>query len=230
MRLLIDETLDSYCFAHTTAPSDTLRELTDYTRANVQHAQMQVGRVEGQLLGILVGMMNAKRVLEVGTFTGYSALAMAEALPDGARITTCDIDPVNTKIAQGAFDASPHGKKIELVIGDARKTIADLPAEPTFDFVFIDADKGGYIDYYELAMPRLRDGGVIAADNTLWSGAVIDPKTPDDFAIVNFNAHVASDPRVTNVLLPVRDGIMLVRKTPGGPTATGVHGRIPEAG
>ena len=218
MRLLIDEKLDSYCNAHTTAPSLALKELTDYTRANVPYAQMQVGRVEGQLLAILVGMMNAKRVLEVGTYTGYSALAMAEVLPDGALVITCDIDPVNAAIAQRTFDASPHGKKISVMIGDARKTIAEMPAEPSFDFVFIDADKGGYIDYYELALPRLRDGGIIAADNTLWSGAVIDPKTPDDFAIVNFNAHVANDARVTNVLLPVRDGIMLVRK---GPLASG---------
>ena len=219
MRLLIDESLDTYCFAHTTAPSEALRELTDFTRANVPFSQMQVGRVEGQLLAILVSLMNAKRVLEVGTYTGYSALAMAEALPDGALVVTCDIDPVNTAVAQRAFDASPHGKKVQLVIGDARNTIAEMPNEPTFDFVFIDADKGGYIDYYELALARLRDGGVIAADNTLWSGAVVDPKTPDDFAIVKFNAHVANDPRVTNVLLPVRDGIMLIRKTPGGTLA-----------
>lgn len=213
MRLLIDETLDAYCIAHTTLPSQALRDLTEFTRANVPHSQMQVGRVEGQLLAILVAMMNAKRVLEVGTYTGYSTLAMAEALPDDARLTTCDIDPVNTKVAQKAFDGSPHGKKIELVIGDARKTIGDMPEEPTFDFVFIDADKNGYIDYYELAMPRLRSGGIIAADNTLWSGAVVDPKTADDHAIVRFNAHVVNDPRVTNALLPVRDGIMLVRKS-----------------
>lgn len=212
MRLLIDERLDAYCTAHTTEPSQALRELTDYTRAHVPSPQMQVGRVEGRLLATLVGMMNAKRVLEVGTYTGYSALAMAEALAEDARVVTCDIDPVNTEVARKAWAGSPHGSKIELRLGDARATIAAMPAEPTFDFVFIDADKGGYVDYYELALPRLREGGVIAADNTLWSGAVLDPKTADDHAIVRFNAHVAADPRVTSVLLPVRDGLMLARK------------------
>jgi len=212
MRLLIDEQLDAYCQRHTSEPSPNLTELVLFTRANVDDSQMQVGHVEGQLLAMLIAISGAKRVLEVGTFTGYSALAMAEALPSDGRITTCDVDPVNTQVAARAFNGSAHGHKIELLLGDAKATIAAMPVEPTFDFVFIDADKGSYVDYYELALPRMKPGAILAADNTLWSGRVLAPADADDLGIVRFNTHVQQDTRVTNVLLSVRDGIMLVRK------------------
>jgi caffeoyl-CoA O-methyltransferase len=173
---------------------------------------MLTGPIEGAFLRMLVGLCDARRVLEIGTYTGYSALTMAEGLPEDGELITCDIDPDTSAIAQSFFDRSPHGKKIRLLRGRAIKTVASLPAEPPFDFVFIDADKESYIDYYEAALPRLRPGGLLAADNTLWSGRVLDPKEKSDHAIVAFNNHVARDPRVTQVLLSVRDGVMLVRK------------------
>jgi caffeoyl-CoA O-methyltransferase len=174
---------------------------------------MQVGRVEGQLLALLVSLSSAKRVLEIGTYTGYSALAMAEALPEGGRLLTLDVDPVNTAIARRAFDSSPHGDKIEIKLGPARDTLATLPLEPTFDLVFLDADKASYVDYFELCLPRMRSGALLAADNTLWSGRVLDPRDADSVGIARFNDHVQNDPRVTNVLLSIRDGLMLARKT-----------------
>jgi caffeoyl-CoA O-methyltransferase len=173
---------------------------------------MQVGRVEGTLLKMLAGLVGARRVLEIGTFTGFSALCMAEALPEGGELITCDIDPEAVRIAQRFFDRSPHGKKIRVRLGDALETVRSLPAESTFDLVFLDADKERYSDYYELVLPRLRVGGLLVADNTLWSGRVLSPSHASDHAIVAFNRRVAEDPRVENVLLSVRDGMMLARK------------------
>jgi caffeoyl-CoA O-methyltransferase len=213
MLLLIDEKLDAYCNDHTTAPSPALTDLVAFTRANVPESQMQVGRVEGQLLALLVALSGAKRVLEIGTYTGYSALAMAEALPADGRLLTLDVDPVNTAIARKTFDSSPHGAKIEIKLGPARDTLGALPLEPTFDLVFLDADKASYVDYFELCLPRMREGALLAADNTLWSGKVLDPRDADSRGIARFNDHVQNDPRVTNVLLSIRDGLMLARKT-----------------
>jgi caffeoyl-CoA O-methyltransferase len=213
MLLLIDEKLDAYCNEHTTAPSPALTELVAFTRANVAESQMQVGRVEGQLLALLVALSGAKRILEIGTYTGYSALAMAEALPPDGHLLTLDIDPVNTAIARKAFDGSPHGKKVDIQLGPAKETLAKLPLEPTFDLVFLDADKASYVDYFELCLPRMRQGALLAADNTLWSGKVLDPRDADSIGLARFNDHVQRDARVTNVLLSVRDGLMLARKT-----------------
>ncbi len=212
MQHLLDPALERYTHDHSTPPSDLLAELVTETRAASPRFNMQVGSVEGALLRILVGLVGAKRVLEVGTFTGYSALCMAEGLPDDGKLITCDVDPEMTKLARAFFDRSPHGKKIEIRLGDALDTIKALPESEPFDLVFLDADKARYLDYYELALPRLRKGGLVVADNTLWSGAVLDPRTPDDIGIHTFNGRVTSDPRVDNALLSVRDGIMIARK------------------
>jgi caffeoyl-CoA O-methyltransferase len=169
-----------------------------------------VGRVEGALLRILVGAIGARRVLEIGTFTGFSGLSMAEALPDDGELVTCDIDPKATAMARQFFDRSPHGKKITIALGDALETLKTLSGP--FDLVFLDADKERYPDYYEATLPMLRAGGLVVADNTLWSGEVLDPQTASAKAIARFNRRVTTDPRVDNVLLPVRDGIMLARK------------------
>jgi caffeoyl-CoA O-methyltransferase len=147
--------------------------------------------------------------LEIGTFTGYSALMMAEGLPGDGRLVTCEINPKAAEIARRYFAKSPHGHKIEIRLGAALETIATL-AEP-LDIVFIDADKTNYLNYYEACVPLLRPGGLIVADNVLWSGKVIDPNDDDTRAIVAFNERVQADPRVENVCLTVRDGMMLAR-------------------
>lgn len=208
---LLDPALERYTRDHTKPPSSLLDELTQVTKER-PNAGMQVGPVEGAFLRMLVTLVGARNVLEIGTFTGYSALSMAEALPEGGRLVTCDIDKEVTAIAQSFFDRSPHGKKIEVKLGPAAATLRSFPEGDTFDLVFLDADKSGYLDYYELSLPRLRKGGLLVADNTLWSGAVLNPTTEDAKAIHAFNQRVTSDPRVDNVLLSIRDGIMVTRK------------------
>ena len=210
MKAFIAPEIETYLFEHTRAPSPIFEEMRERTYAEVASPQMQVGRVEGALLRILTASIGARRVLEIGTFTGFSALSMAEALPDDGELVTCDIDPKATAIARAFFDRTPHGKKIRIALGDALETLKTLSG--SFDLVFLDADKERYPDYYEATVPMLRTGGLLLADNTLWSGEVLDPQTPPAKAIVAFNARVTADPRVDNVLLPVRDGIMVARK------------------
>jgi caffeoyl-CoA O-methyltransferase len=210
MKAFLAPEIEAYLFEHTRAPSPIFEEMRERTYAEAPSPQMQVGRVEGALLRILVGSIGARRVLEIGTFTGFSALSMAEALPDDGELVTCDIDAEVTAMARQFFDRSPHGKKIRVALGDALETLRTLRGP--FDLVFLDADKERYLDYYEATLPMLRTGGLLVADNTLWSGEVLDPRTPSAKGIVAFNTRVTTDPRVDNVLLPVRDGIMLARK------------------
>lgn len=211
MKLLIAPEIDEYVREHTKPRPPLFDELRDVTYSSMRSPEMQVGRVEGTLLKLLVAMSGARRVIEIGTFTGYSGLSMAEALPEGGELITCDIDPEATKVARSFFDRSPHGAKITIRLGKALDTIASLHG--TFDLAFIDADKESYLAYYEALVPKLRSGGLVVADNTLWSGRVIEP-SPDAStrAIIEFNKRVTEDPRVENVLLSVRDGIMLARK------------------
>ena len=209
---LVPSEIESYCERHTTAPSDLLRELYSYTRKNCRYAGMMVGAIEGQLLKLLVQMTSAHYVLEIGMFTGYSALSMAEGLPDNGKIITCDIDADTTKIAQSFFERSVHGRKIDVRLAPALETIDDLPSEPKLDLVFIDADKENYVNYYEAVLPRVRVNGLIVADNVLWSGRVLEPKEDSDRALVQFNAHVQNDERTENLVLSVRDGVMVMRK------------------
>lgn len=212
MDLLIAPELDRYIHDHTRPRPALFDELREVTYATMEDPQMQVGRVEGGLLKMLVALSGARRVVEIGTFTGYSALSMAEGLPADGELITCDIDPEATGIARSFFEKSPHGKKISLRLGDALETLRGLPKDMTFDLAFIDADKERYVDYYEEIVPRLRSNGLIITDNTLWSGTVVDPKTESARAIARYNTHVMADPRVENVLLSVRDGMMLARK------------------
>lgn len=210
---MLSEALTAYIHEHTTPEQELFGQLRDETYAKLESPQMQVGRVEGRFLAMMVAISKSRRVLEVGTFSGYSAMAMASALPDGGQLITCDVDPVATAIARRYWDASPWGHKIELRLGDAVETLSKLvDAGERFDLAFIDADKAGYIRYFDLALELLPIGGVLLADNTLWSGRVVDPQTENDHAIVRFNAHVRACPRVEHVLLSVRDGIMFCRK------------------
>ena len=203
--------LEAYAAAHTTPVPPLLDELEARTKEQFGAlAGMLSGQSVGQLLQMLVFATGARRVLEIGMFAGYSAQMMAAALPDDGRIITCDIDPKAIALAKEFFVRGPHANKIEVREGPALETMKSLDAG--FDLVFIDADKANYTNYYEAALPLLSPRGIIAVDNVLWSGNVLDPKTGDDKAIVAFNEHVRNDARVMCVLLTVRDGVMLIRQ------------------
>ena len=152
---LVDEKIEDYCRAHTTPLPDLFNKLRETTYAEAKMPQMQVGLLEGRFLGMLVAISGAKRVLEFGTFTGFSSLAMAEALPDDGKLITCDVDPVHTAIAKKFWEQSPHGRKIELRLGPGVDTVEQLPGP--FDLVFIDADKANYVNYWEKSLPKVRD-------------------------------------------------------------------------
>lgn len=207
---IVSEPLELYAAAHSDPVPSLLDELREETYAKMSWPQMQVGRIEGALLKMLVRLTGARRVLEVGMFTGYSALSMAEGLPDDGLLVTCDIDAKAEEVARRYFARSPHGKKIDVRMGPAIDTIAQL--SPPLDLVFIDADKKNYARYYDAALPLLRAGGLVVADNALWSGAVLDPKEDDARAMAAFNDKVTADQRVDKVLLTVRDGMLLARK------------------
>ena len=210
MRRFLPPALETYAEKHGTPESRLFRELARVTKAETDRPQMQVGHLEGSFLRLMVKISRAKRVLEIGTFTGYSALAMAEGLPAGGKLITCDLDPVATRIARAAWAKSPHGKKIRLELGHALRTIRRLKGP--FDLVFIDADKENYLRYWNLCLPKVRRGGVLLVDNVLWSGKVLRPADSTTRAIVAFNRFAASDRRVELVMLPVRDGITLAVK------------------
>lgn len=210
MLTLVPDVIDRYAHDHTQDEGALLAELAVETHRTLPYPMMLTGRIEGQLLRMLVQITGAKRVLEIGTYSGYSSLSMAEGLPEDGIVITCDIDPKVVEFARGYHARSPHGKKITVVLGPALETIAKL--DGPFDMVFIDADKENYANYYEAVLPRVRQGGLIVVDNVLWSGRVLDPKSDDDHAIVRFNAKVAADPRVEQVMLTVRDGLTLARK------------------
>lgn len=207
---LIDPALDSYSEKHSYQPTSLLQELEAYTYDHCSLPQMVSGSLQGALLRMLVQLTRAKRVLEIGLFTGYSALTMAEVLPEAGTITSCEIDEGNAAIAQSFFDRSPHGKKISICMGPALETIAGL--DGPYDLIFLDADKENYRGYYDQLVPILRSGGLIIADNVLWSGKVLNPKEETDHAIVAFNDKVSKDPAVEVVLLTIRDGVSLIRK------------------
>jgi caffeoyl-CoA O-methyltransferase len=186
---------------------ELLAELSAQTARELGQTDMLTGPVAGRFLELLVWFGQPRRVLEIGTFTGHSALAIAAALPPDGRVDACEVDPERAAFAQRWFDRSPHGRKITLHVGPALETVQRLEGE--FDLVFIDADKPGYVDYYEAVLPRLSQHGLIAADNTLADGRVVEGSRP---AIADFNEHVAADPRSVQVLLTIRDGITLVRR------------------
>lgn len=210
MSFLVEEKLEEYAEAHSTRPDPLLAELAEETRATMAAPQMLTGPIEGRFLELLVAGLGARRVLEIGTFTGYSALSMAAALPPDGRIDTLDIEPRHAEVAQRYFDRSPHGSKITLHLGPAVETLDRLEGE--FDLVFIDADKESYDAYYEAVLPRLSERGLIAIDNTLWSGRVLDPQDESTRRIAALNDKLAADERVVVVQLTVRDGVTLIRR------------------
>jgi caffeoyl-CoA O-methyltransferase len=207
---LIKPQAEEYALAHTTAPPSELAELRVETEATMPVPQMAGGVIEARLLEALVVGTAARHVLEIGTFTGYSALSMAAVLPEGGKVTTLERDERAASIARRYVEASPYAGRIELLMGDALELIPTLPGP--FDLVFIDASKREYTDYYEAVLPKLGDGGLIVADNMLWGGDALDPDAtdPDTVGIRTFADHVQADARVRNTLLTVGDGLLLV--------------------
>jgi caffeoyl-CoA O-methyltransferase len=204
----------AYLVAHGTPPDEVLRELIAETEALGLIARMQVSPEQGSFLTLLVRLLEVERAVEVGTFTGYSSLCIARGLAPHGRLLCCDVSEEWTAIARRAWERAGVADRIELRIAPAIETLAGLPPAEELDFAFIDADKGGYLDYYEALVPRLRVNGVILVDNVLWSGRVVDAGAvdADTEAIRAFNDHVAADPRVDTVMLPVADGLTLARK------------------
>ena len=212
---IVDDAVEEYATTHTTPPAEHLRALASETRETLDSPQMLTGDVQGRLLEFLIFLAQPRLVLEIGTFSGYSALAMAGALPAGGHIVTCEIDDRHADVAERHIAAAGEARRIEVRRGPALATIATL--DGPFDLVFIDADKGGYLGYYEAVLPKLSERGLIIVDNVLWSGRVASPAGTEDsdqtVALRAFNEHLSADERVVIVMLTVRDGIMLVRRT-----------------
>jgi predicted O-methyltransferase YrrM len=207
----LPEKIARYVLEHSVREPQILRELRAAT-ASVPHSGMQIGADQGQFMALLVQAIGARRCLEIGTYTGYSALAVALALPEDGRIVCCDISEEWTAIAQRFWKKAGMEHKIELRLAPALETLKNLKGP--FDFVFIDADKGNYENYYEGCLPLVRRGGIIAVDNTLWSGWVADAKRRDDDtrALRAFNDKLHRDERVALSLLPLGDGVTLALK------------------
>ncbi len=210
--------IHDYCVLHSSQPSPTQVELVEATKRFAPHvAHMQVGNMEGKFLTLIASLMGANHVLEFGTFTGYSALSLAEGVSENGKVVTLDRDPKAVAIAKAHWGKCAEGKKIESLLGDAKESIKLLEAEiaagkrPHFDLAFIDADKAAYPLYWEACFRLLRKGGAILVDNVLWSGGVLHPEDASDHAIHNFNQLVLRDARVQKVMLPIRDGICLAR-------------------
>ena len=206
----IDEEVERYAEEHSTPPPELFERLAEETRSTQSAPQMMVGPIEGAFLSFVVGLKQPRLVLEIGTFTGWSSIAMASSLPAGGRIITCDVNKETTAIARRYAEEAGVAERIEYLLGPAIETIASL--DGPFDLVFIDADKPGYIDYYEAVLPKLATNGAILADNTLSSGDVVAQSSEMAAAIHAFNEHVRADTRVECVLLTVRDGVTLIRR------------------
>jgi caffeoyl-CoA O-methyltransferase len=204
----IPEEIENYADRYTSGRYELFDRLADETRATQSAPQMMVGHVEGAFLSFLVTMTQPQRVVEVGTFTGWSSIAMARALPPGGSIVTCDINEETNAVARRYAEEAGVADRIDYRLGPAVETLATL--DGPFDLAFIDADKGGYVDYYEAILPKLSPGGVIAADNTLFG--FDEERGENAQAISRFNEHVLHDDRVDSVLLPFREGVTLIRR------------------
>lgn len=208
----VPQEIEEYCIQHSSAPSDLAKELMNYTRSSVHGAQMLIGEMEGSVLKFLIGLGKVKTVVELGTFTGYSALIMAEALPEDGQVITIDINPETSKIAKTFWDRSHHGKKIRQILKPGLEALATLSDK--YDLIFIDADKNNYSNYLTWALEHLSDDGLIVTDNTLWSGKVLTEgldKQTDSIRAHNEMARQLVG--YSKTLLPIRDGMYLIRKS-----------------
>ena len=205
----ISKDIEQYVLDHTTPLPSHLEELVEFTFNNMDIPKMICGPIEGMLLQFLVWISGAHQVLELGTFTGFSSQMMAAALPADGKITTCEISETNANTARHYYGKSEYGNKIDVRLGPALQTLDSLNGP--FDLIFIDADKTNYPRYYQKAVDLLSPKGVIVIDNVLWGGRVLDPKDEDSIAIAQVNELVKNDSRVDHVLLPIRDGVMLIK-------------------
>ena len=211
MKELVPAEIEAYAQAHSMPESNLCRALRDETTRRMEFPQMVVGPLEGAFLKMMTQVSGAKRVLEIGMFTGYSALCFAETLPKDGIVITCEIDDEAAALARTYFARSPHGKKIDVRMGPALETMRSLSGP--FDLIFIDADKTNYVNYYHRALDLLSPTGIILIDNVLWDGEVLLHPPPDErtAAIQELNRVVAADARVTAVLLTIRDGVLVIR-------------------
>jgi|SRR5690606_15687175 len=209
---MVSKEIEEYCIDHSTKPGETVREIGEYTRKNVHGSNMLIGEMEASVLTFLIKLGKVKTVLELGTYTGYSALAMAEQLPEEGKVVTVDINPETTKLARSFWDKSPHGKKIQQILKPGLEALKELDGK--FDLVFIDADKNNYSNYLEWSLEHLSDNGLIVVDNTLWSGRVLNPEKDDKQtnSIAAHNEKVKSLKGYITTLLPIRDGMYLIQK------------------
>ena len=208
-------TLSEYIEQHSSLESAVLQQITRSTHLEVINPRMLSGHVQGRVLSMLSQMIRPKRILELGTFTGYSALCLAEGLQEDGKLVTLEHNDEMEAAIRRNFSLSPLGEKIELVIGDAKEVLTNFALDEHFDLVFIDADKKEYCDYLDLVLPLMREGGWILADNTLWDGHIIDPAYDKDKQTISlraFNDKVAQDERLEKVILPLRDGLTIIRK------------------
>jgi caffeoyl-CoA O-methyltransferase len=217
MELLYPPEIDAYVNGHSGPLPPLLEELERETYLRMPNPQMLTGRAEGAFLRMLVGATGAKKVVDIGTFTGYSALMMAGGLPDDGELITCEVSAEHAEFARGYFRRSPDGGKVRLLLGPALESLAGIAAE-SVDFVFLDADKESYPAYYDQCMRILREGGLMAVDNVLWSGRILSPRDAESRAIAEFNEKVINDPRAEKAMLTVRDGVYLIRKGSGSQT------------
>ena len=207
---LVDEAVEDYAFLVTGEEPALLQELIDQTNLNMGWPQKLSGRLVGRTLKLLSAIKRPKRALEIGMFTGYSALSIAEGMPQDGKLICCETNPRAIDFAKTFFDRSEHGHKIEVIFGRAIDTLETL--EGPFDFTFIDADKRNYLNYYLKVKELTEPGGLIILDNVLWSGKVLQPESDIDDVLVECNQFIADDPEVENVFLTVRDGLNVVRK------------------
>ncbi|MBQ9077252.1 MAG: O-methyltransferase [Muribaculaceae bacterium] len=209
----MQEELEDYLLAHIDPEPEMLKRLNRDTHLFHLRPRMCSGHLQGRILKMLTSMIRPRRVLELGTFTGYSALCFAEGMPDDAELHTIEVDDELEEFIAERFSSSPYATRLHLHIGDALQIIPTLG--DGWDLVFIDANKRHYTEYYEMILPRVNHGGFILADNTLWDGKVLDPEANHDAqtrGILDFNGHVAHDQRVERVILPLRDGLTVIRK------------------
>jgi caffeoyl-CoA O-methyltransferase len=204
------QAIENYAINYTTGHSQLIKELINVSEENLEHIDMLSGRLVGRLLSLLIKISGAKRVLEVGTFAGYSALTMAEALPEDGKLFTCEYNERYENIARTFFKKSEAGSKVTLVMGKALETIPEISG--SFDFVFLDADKINYPNYYTMILPRLEQGGIMVIDNVFWSGEVLDRESDKGRAIDELNTIIRDDDSVEQVVLPMRDGVTVLRK------------------
>jgi caffeoyl-CoA O-methyltransferase len=213
MAYVVDEALERYAVEHSTPDPEFFRRLEAETRANTSAPGMMVGPLEGPFLAWLVRLSGARRILEIGTFTGYSSISMALALPDGGRITSLDVNEETTAVARRYAEEAGVADRIDYRVGPALEELERL--DGPWDMIFIDADKPNYVNYYDAVLAKLADGGFIVADNVLWSGRVLEEHGEESTeAIKRFNDHVANDSRVECLMLTVRDGMTLIRPRP----------------